>query len=166
MGVVPFRPLLPPSTTTSHHESPAGKPASHLAYSAHHHSRIALQPGYRPQSRTHPFLTRVPLIFIAAQYIVGTFACIGGGLFGLDISSMSGVLSVSFPAPYSPTFSPSRLQNEAYLRVFHHVCPFPCPIPLCPDPFPPLARFKCPRCYRRRHARWFSRRRSRRHLPR
>ncbi|KAL4073580.1 general substrate transporter [Scleroderma citrinum] len=36
-------------------------------------------------------------------YIVGTFACIGGGLFGLDISSMSGVLS-----------------NEAYLNVFHH----------------------------------------------
>ena len=27
------------------------------------------------------------------QYIVGSFACIGGGLFGLDISSMSGVLS-------------------------------------------------------------------------
>ncbi|OBZ75357.1 High-affinity glucose transporter [Grifola frondosa] len=26
-------------------------------------------------------------------YIVGSFACIGGGLFGLDISSMSGVLS-------------------------------------------------------------------------
>lgn len=26
-------------------------------------------------------------------YIVGTFACIGGGLFGLDISSMSGVLN-------------------------------------------------------------------------
>lgn len=29
----------------------------------------------------------------ANPYIVGTFACIGGGLFGLDISSMSGVLS-------------------------------------------------------------------------
>jgi hypothetical protein len=29
------------------------------------------------------------------QYIVGGFACIGGGLFGFDISSMSGVLSVS-----------------------------------------------------------------------
>ncbi|KAG6895510.1 hypothetical protein C0992_000920 [Termitomyces sp. T32_za158] len=26
-------------------------------------------------------------------YVVGSFACIGGGLFGLDISSMSGVLS-------------------------------------------------------------------------
>ncbi|TFY73292.1 hypothetical protein EWM64_g10720, partial [Hericium alpestre] len=26
-------------------------------------------------------------------YIVGSFACIGGGLFGLDISSMSGVLN-------------------------------------------------------------------------
>ncbi|KAG6818460.1 hypothetical protein H0H93_004798, partial [Arthromyces matolae] len=35
-------------------------------------------------------------------YIVGSFACIGGGLFGLDISSMSGVLS-----------------NPAYLRVFN-----------------------------------------------
>ncbi|KIY70281.1 general substrate transporter [Cylindrobasidium torrendii FP15055 ss-10] len=34
-------------------------------------------------------------------YVVGTFACIGGGLFGLDISSMSGVLS-----------------NDAYKRVF------------------------------------------------
>ncbi|KAJ3536324.1 hypothetical protein NM688_g6854 [Phlebia brevispora] len=32
--------------------------------------------------------------FIAGNpYIVGSFACIGGGLFGLDISSMSGVLS-------------------------------------------------------------------------
>lgn len=29
-------------------------------------------------------------------YIVGSFACIGGGLFGLDISSMSGVLSNDF----------------------------------------------------------------------
>lgn len=29
----------------------------------------------------------------ANPYIVGSFACIGGGLFGLDISSMSGVLS-------------------------------------------------------------------------
>ncbi|KIJ14585.1 L-arabinose isomerase [Paxillus involutus ATCC 200175] len=34
-------------------------------------------------------------------YIVGSFACIGGGLFGLDIASMSGVLS-----------------NEAYFNVF------------------------------------------------
>ncbi|KAF8837082.1 general substrate transporter [Paxillus ammoniavirescens] len=34
-------------------------------------------------------------------YIVGSFACIGGGLFGLDISSMSGVLN-----------------NEAYFNVF------------------------------------------------
>ncbi|CAK5267723.1 unnamed protein product [Mycena citricolor] len=37
------------------------------------------------------------------QYIVGSFACIGGGLFGLDISSMSGVLS-----------------NPAYLKTFHN----------------------------------------------
>lgn len=29
----------------------------------------------------------------ANPYIVGSFACIGGGLFGLDISSMSGVLN-------------------------------------------------------------------------
>ncbi|KAF9069988.1 general substrate transporter [Rhodocollybia butyracea] len=35
-------------------------------------------------------------------YIVGSFACIGGGLFGLDISSMSGVLT-----------------NPYYLREFH-----------------------------------------------
>lgn len=35
-------------------------------------------------------------------YVVGSFACIGGGLFGLDISSMSGVLN-----------------NEAYLKQFH-----------------------------------------------
>ncbi len=32
---------------------------------------------------------------ILRQYVVGSFACIGGGLFGLDISSMSGVLNVS-----------------------------------------------------------------------
>ncbi|KZT38111.1 general substrate transporter [Sistotremastrum suecicum HHB10207 ss-3] len=42
----------------------------------------------------------------ANPYIVGTFACIGGGLFGLDISSMSGVLN-----------------NPAYLRVFNHPGP-------------------------------------------
>jgi len=35
-------------------------------------------------------------------YVVGSFACIGGGLFGLDISSMSGVLN-----------------NEAYLEQFN-----------------------------------------------
>ncbi|KAF5372329.1 hypothetical protein D9615_009264 [Tricholomella constricta] len=35
-------------------------------------------------------------------YVVGSFACIGGGLFGLDISSMSGVLN-----------------NKSYLRVFN-----------------------------------------------
>ncbi|KAG6863768.1 hypothetical protein C0993_010401 [Termitomyces sp. T159_Od127] len=35
-------------------------------------------------------------------YVVGSFACIGGGLFGLDISSMSGVLT-----------------NPSYLRVFN-----------------------------------------------
>ncbi|KAI0248196.1 general substrate transporter [Lactifluus subvellereus] len=34
-------------------------------------------------------------------YVVGSFACIGGGLFGLDISSMSGVLS-----------------NDAYKKTF------------------------------------------------
>ena len=37
------------------------------------------------------------------SYLVGTFACIGGGLFGLDIASMSGVLS-----------------NQAYFRVFDY----------------------------------------------
>ncbi|KAH7882351.1 general substrate transporter [Phlebopus sp. FC_14] len=39
----------------------------------------------------------------ANPYIVGSFACIGGGLFGLDISSMSGVLS-----------------NQAYFDTFNH----------------------------------------------
>jgi len=33
----------------------------------------------------------------SVQYVVGSFACIGGGLFGLDISSMSGVLNVCGP---------------------------------------------------------------------
>ncbi|KAG6379731.1 general substrate transporter [Boletus reticuloceps] len=37
------------------------------------------------------------------QYAVGSFACIGGGLFGLDIASMASVLS-----------------NNAYLRVFNY----------------------------------------------
>lgn len=32
----------------------------------------------------------------SSPYIVGSFACIGGGLFGLDISSMSGVLDNGF----------------------------------------------------------------------
>jgi hypothetical protein len=31
---------------------------------------------------------------MSAQYVVGSFACLGGFLFGMDISSMSGVLSV------------------------------------------------------------------------
>ncbi|KAF8555782.1 general substrate transporter [Imleria badia] len=39
----------------------------------------------------------------ANPYVVGSFACIGGGLFGLDIASMSGVLS-----------------NDAYFRVFNY----------------------------------------------
>jgi sugar porter (SP) family MFS transporter len=39
----------------------------------------------------------------ANPYIVGSFACIGGGLFGLDISSMSGVLD-----------------NPSYLAQFNH----------------------------------------------
>ncbi|KAM6494694.1 General substrate transporter [Amanita muscaria] len=39
-------------------------------------------------------------------YIVGSFACIGGGLFGLDISSMSGVLN-----------------NDAYLNTFQNPDP-------------------------------------------
>lgn len=41
-------------------------------------------------------------------YIVGSFACIGGGLFGLDISSMSGVLSnPSYLAEFgNPTAGP------------------------------------------------------------
>ncbi|KAI0737117.1 general substrate transporter [Daedaleopsis nitida] len=38
----------------------------------------------------------------ANPYIVGSFACIGGGLFGLDISSMAGVLS-----------------NDAYKKAFN-----------------------------------------------
>ncbi|KAI5122871.1 hypothetical protein M0805_003323 [Coniferiporia weirii] len=43
-------------------------------------------------------------VAIAANpFIVGSFACIGGGLFGLDISSMSGVLN-----------------NNAYFEVFNH----------------------------------------------
>ncbi|VDB92528.1 unnamed protein product [Peniophora sp. CBMAI 1063] len=39
----------------------------------------------------------------ANPYIVGSFACIGGGLFGLDISSMSAVLN-----------------NPAYIEYFHN----------------------------------------------
>ncbi|QRW20714.1 Sugar (and other) transporter [Rhizoctonia solani] len=50
----------------------------------------AMGKGYSPRIAANP-------------YIVGSFACIGGGLFGLDISSMSGVLS-----------------NPSYLRVFNH----------------------------------------------
>jgi len=39
-------------------------------------------------------------------YIVGSFSCIGGGLFGMDISSMSGILS-----------------NEAYKKTFNNPDP-------------------------------------------
>ncbi|GJJ12899.1 hypothetical protein Clacol_007145 [Clathrus columnatus] len=44
----------------------------------------------------------------ANPYVVGSFACIGGGLFGLDISSMSGVLSnPSYLAQFgNPTAGP------------------------------------------------------------
>ncbi|KAL1714214.1 general substrate transporter, partial [Schizophyllum commune] len=41
--------------------------------------------------------------FASNPYVVGSFACIGGGLFGLDISSMSGVLN-----------------NDHYLNQYHH----------------------------------------------
>jgi len=43
-------------------------------------------------------------------YIVGSFACIGGGLFGLDISSMSGVLENPY---YKDTFG-----NVRFIRIF------------------------------------------------
>jgi hypothetical protein len=36
----------------------------------------------------------VQALILSAQYVVGCFACLGGFLFGMDISSMSGVLSV------------------------------------------------------------------------
>jgi len=42
--------------------------------------RVAMKRNYSPWIASNP-------------YIVGSFACIGGGLFGLDISSMSGVLT-------------------------------------------------------------------------
>lgn len=42
-------------------------------------------------------------VIASNPYVVGSFACIGGGLFGLDISSMSGVLN-----------------NDAYFKVFDH----------------------------------------------
>lgn len=38
---------------------------------------------------------------VSNSYLVGSFACIGGGLFGLDISSMSGVLTNPY---YKETF--------------------------------------------------------------
>ncbi|EEB95639.1 hypothetical protein MPER_05356, partial [Moniliophthora perniciosa FA553] len=44
-------------------------------------------------------------------YIVGSFACIGGGLFGLDISSMSGVLTVS-ATTHSFAIDGDRLESE------------------------------------------------------
>lgn len=43
-----------------------------------------------------PLLKNQQLPNIFVQYIVGSFACIGGGLFGLDISSMSGVLANNY----------------------------------------------------------------------
>ncbi|KAI6021787.1 general substrate transporter [Pisolithus microcarpus] len=56
----------------------------------------------------------------ANPYIVGTFACIGGGLFGLDISSMSGVLSVTllilllpYPNPFLSSNSPDQMRKAA-----------------------------------------------------
>ena len=55
------------------------------------------------------------------QYVVGSFACIGGGLFGLDISSMSGVLNVRFVLLSSTLLWLTKIQNEAYLKQFHFV---------------------------------------------
>ncbi|KIJ93702.1 hypothetical protein K443DRAFT_12665 [Laccaria amethystina LaAM-08-1] len=52
-------------------------------------------------------------------YVVGSFACIGGGLFGLDISSMSGVLNVRFTLLSSTLLRLNKTQNEAYLKQFH-----------------------------------------------
>ena len=54
------------------------------------------------------------------QYVVGSFACIGGGLFGLDISSMSGVLSVRIhPTSLRTTIRPLAPQNVSYQQTFH-----------------------------------------------
>lgn len=57
------------------------------------------------------------------QYVVGSFACIGGGLFGLDISSMSGVLNVSAHPQHLCIAYLILGQNESYLREFHSVRP-------------------------------------------
>lgn len=46
-------------------------------------------------------MTRYSTRIASNPYLVGSFACIGGGLFGLDISSMSGVLN-----------------NDSYKRTF------------------------------------------------
>lgn len=58
----------------------------------------------------------------STQYIVGSFACIGGGLFGLDISSMSAVLSVRLIHVHSEwacvnLLSERRIQDNVRRRV-------------------------------------------------
>jgi MFS family permease len=60
---------------------------------------------------------------------VGGFACIGGGLFGLDISSMSGVLSVSrttqfsIRTQYNIILLSVLFQNNHYKDVFSNPGP-------------------------------------------
>jgi len=77
--------------------------ALQLAISYPHHfcfSASSIIPGSRPTP--YVCLDSSPLSnrLTPPQYLVGSFACIGGGLFGLDISSMSGVLSVRIPPPW------------------------------------------------------------------
>ena len=51
------------------------------------------------------------------QYIVGSFACIGGGLFGLDISSMSGVLSVRISSSLSSDYPLTVRRHSRTRRI-------------------------------------------------
>jgi MFS family permease len=57
---------------------------------------------------------------IQLQYIVGSFACIGGGLFGLDISSMASVLTVCVLTRATFRCVHTHSQNPAWIKTFNN----------------------------------------------
>src|SRR6266550_6958638 len=77
--------------------------------------RNCLQPGTRSYFVHHQ--TELTLL----QHVVGSFACIGGGLFGMDISSMSAVLNVRICLPFTSNhLLTPHTKNDAYFETFHH----------------------------------------------
>lgn len=84
-------------------------------------------PQYSPAIASNPVGIRASISDLSAtniyyiQYIVGSFACIGGALFGMDISSMSAVLNVnilSWSQDFVFEVFPNPIESRIYGRLW------------------------------------------------